>query len=211
MSTLKVISLQHPSAASPGVTINTSNVVISGLTTGSMPSGAWTLLNTLTASSSAALSDTSNFTSSYAMYAIVFENIFPATNAVGLNMTLQSGGSFQASSYSGATNLSNSGTSAHTPGGAFSTAISLTSGARLSTTASGGFDGILYLPDPAQTTSYKQIWGHGVYWDNASTTYSGWNTYCAWRGGTGAITGVQFAMSSGNIASGSIRIYGVRT
>src|SRR5271168_1685520 len=58
-----------------------------------------TLLNTLTASGSASLSDTTSLTGSYSNYEIVFENIIPATNGVSLELQFQVSGTFQTSGY----------------------------------------------------------------------------------------------------------------
>jgi hypothetical protein len=57
------------------------------------------LLNTLTASNSATLSDTTSFTNAFNEYDIVFENIVPATNAVACQLQVNSGG-VQATNYS---------------------------------------------------------------------------------------------------------------
>lgn len=198
------VTFDVPSTASD-FTLTAPAATATLITTSTLP---WRLLNTLTASSSAALSDTSNFTSSYTMYAIVLQNILPATNAVSLRMTLQSGGSFQSSSYSGVSAISNNGTIGWSNGGSWSSNMNISGGNRVSNTALGGVDGIIYLPNPSQTASYKQILADIVHWDS-STQYTYIKAWGAWRGGTGAITGVQFDMSSGNIASGTIRIYGI--
>lgn len=208
MSTLKVISLQNPSAGSPGVTLNTSSVDISGLTNASMPSGSWILLNTLTASSSASLGDTTNITSTYRSYVILVEGLVPVTLSTGLYMQVYSGGAYQTSSYQYsqviASNYTLQNTQAHIR-------LSWVNNQMNNTAANGGYNGMIILQNPSQTTYYKQILAHGCNWD---TSYAG-PLLCqvagVWSGGTGAITGFQLFMSSGNISSGNVRIYGVKS
>jgi hypothetical protein len=180
----------------------------SGDTAWGAPTGGsgWTLLNTLTAASSASLADTTSFTSTYSMYAIVFRNLLPATNNTGLQLTLQSGGVFQTSGYSGSAMVSNNGTAGWSSN-SFTAFFGLSGGNRISNVAGGGLDGTLYLPNPSGTTSYKQILANFVHWDG-SNQYSLIAAFGAWRGGTAAITGIQLAMNSGNITSGIVRIFG---
>ena len=62
-----------------------------------------TLLNVVTVSAAANISDTSSFTSAYNDYLIMLDNIVPATNGVNFNCQVQSGGSFQSYQLSGTT------------------------------------------------------------------------------------------------------------
>jgi hypothetical protein len=63
------------------------------------------LLNTLTASSSATLADTTSLTGSYSVYEIEFINIVPATNATTLQFQVHSGGAFKTTGYIGSNTL----------------------------------------------------------------------------------------------------------
>src|SRR5690348_10699019 len=65
----------------------------------SFKSGPWTLLNTLTASASASLSDTTSLTSTYSEYEIVFANLIPATNNDTCSFLVHSGGAFKSTGY----------------------------------------------------------------------------------------------------------------
>src|SRR5262249_27332127 len=57
------------------------------------------LLNTLTASASATLDDTTSIVASYNQYMIELNHVIPATDASGLWMRVQSGGTFKTSLY----------------------------------------------------------------------------------------------------------------
>lgn len=62
-------------------------------------SGCWKLLNTLTASNSASLSDTTNVTSTYVDYMLVFDNLLPTNNNSTCEIQVHSGGSFKSTAY----------------------------------------------------------------------------------------------------------------
>lgn len=167
-----------------------------------LPSGSRVLLNTLTASNSANLQDTSSFTSAYKRYEIEIQNLVPVTNSVFCRLRVQSGGSFQTTSYVSA-NTHSSGS----VGGANASTAEIP----LTTTATGavntsslGVNGILdLLGDPTGTNSVKTFFGRMVYNSAFGQLIAGfWNN-------TAAITGIQLDFSSGNISSGTVKIYGI--
>jgi hypothetical protein len=100
-----------PTQAQPAFSDINGNIAMSqmnngtnaGATTAFFGDSTWkptmVLLNTLTASSSASLSDTTSFTSAYSAYLLVMENLIPATNAVSLELQLQAAGVFQTTGY----------------------------------------------------------------------------------------------------------------
>ena len=151
------------------------------------------LLNTVPASSSATLSDTTSFTSAYNDYRIVLENIVPATNAVSLEMRVHSGGTFQATTYlNGA-------------GGA-TTFIDLSQGT-IGNNAGIGLSGEIAIYNVNTTNTNKLVRGGVTYYTGAAV--SAVNPSGFWNGGQGKIDGLQFLMSAGNIATGNIKIYGI--
>ena len=165
--------------------------------------GGRTLLNTLTPSGVAAVSDLVSFTSAYSEYDIVVENMVPATNSVACILQVQSGGSIQAASYN------SSGPAASTTGAGFVTSttyIPCSYGTAVSNSAPGVSVSI-HVSNPAGTSAPKMFQG---YWSHNSTSASfvSGSVGGFWGGGNGAITGIQFQFSSGNIASGTIKIYG---
>jgi hypothetical protein len=140
--------------------------------------GTRVLLNTLTASSSASLADTTSLTSTYYNYEIVFENVLPATNSQG--------GTVSAS--------------------AITTEVRCTSSAGNANTGPG-LSGDLRISNPSGTTARKSWWGTLSY--NTTASAAATNLVSGyWDGGNGAITGFEFTFSSGNIASGTIKVYG---
>lgn len=166
--------------------------------------GGRKLLATLTASNSATLSDTTSFTSSFKEYDIVFENVIPVTNLVSGEIQIHSGGAFQTTGYITAYSVFTS--TGVTAGGGSTTFIPISQVSAFANTGSG-VSGTFRLYGPVSTASVVKQWsgnfshtGNGLHIVGVSGGY--WNS-------TAAIDGIQILMSSGNIASGTVKIYGM--
>lgn len=155
------------------------------------------LLATLTASSSASLVDTTSLTSAYDAYLIEFANITPATDSVSfrLRVSTDGGSNYLATGYDN-------------EGGAIATYISLGETVK-NTVATGGVDGIAKLSNPNSTTVDK--WVSGLLKVSKGAGLGSFAVAGGYIAAQTAINALQFTMSSGNIASGKIRIYGVTT
>lgn len=167
--------------------------------TGSVASwvNGWTLINSTTASGAAALSDTTSLTSTYANYMVVVKNLASATNAVTMNMQIQTGGSFQTTGYSSA-NYTSTATSS-------TTAIIMSLAIRYGNAYPGQYT--FLITDPSSTTTRKHITATGSYYDSTNSAVLPVMIGGMWTTGTGAITGFQILASSGNI-SGTVQVYG---
>jgi hypothetical protein len=166
----------------------------------SYKSGVPVLLNTLTASTSATLSDTTSFTSTYNEYEIVFENIVPSAAAT-FELQVHSGGSFQTTGYIASAFFSNGASTANS---APTTFIQL-NGSIGSTTI--GLSGTIRVYQTSNTAQPKQWTGQTSQFNGTSSTYitmigGFWNS-------TAAIDGFQVLMSTGTMTSGTIKIYGI--
>lgn len=162
-------------------------------------SGCRVLLATLTASNVATVSDTTHITSTYKDYEVVFENLLPATNAVNCEIQIHGGGAFKTTGYLG-TAVDN-GT-----GGNVTTYIPC-SGTTVTTVPNnnGGVSGTFRILSPSATAQPTLIAGQFVYLGTTARivqTGGAWNT-------AGATDGFQVSFSSGNITSGTIKIYGL--
>jgi hypothetical protein len=159
------------------------------------PTSAMVLLNTLTASNSATLSDTTSFTATYSSYDIVFENIVPVTNAEVFQVLVHSGGSFQATGYL------NTGT-------ATTTFIDTIRSVAVDNTAGKGLNGTVRVSNVSSTTTYKMVTGFVSAFSGGGMqmTYNSglWNTSAA------AIDGFEFLFAAGNISTGVIKVYGIQ-
>lgn len=176
--------------------------------------GGLVLLEQHTASASASLNFTTCITSTYDSYFVVIENLVPATNATDLYLRFSTdGGSSYVSSasYDWGSWLFYSGGSG-TGGGTSQTEILLNHGGSFNHikngTSGNGYSGSFYIHSPLGTTGFKRVRGQSVYMESSAnvevgTTFSG--TYKS----TTAANAFQMLMSSGNITSGVIRVYGL--
>ena len=177
--------------------------------------GALNLISTQTASSSATISFTSGIDSTYKEYVFKFINIHPATDEA--HLTFQ-GSTDGGSSYG--VNITSSYTLAYHAEDdseatlTYQTASDLaqsTSFQRLLHGIGNQNDesaaGTLHLFDPSNTTFVKHFIASASSYNAGSYEY---NTYPAgYFNTTSAIDAIQFKMSSGNIDSGVIKLYGV--
>jgi hypothetical protein len=174
---------------------------IAGLAT----AGAMVLLNTLTASNSASLSDTTSLTSSYSAYKLIFTNLLPASNNVGMQFQVHSGGAFQNANY--VTQLIFGRAAGLAANNTATTFIGMSEAASILNTGPG-LNGEMLITNPSQTTARKIITGLLAYPDSATiceiATIAGF-----WDGGNGAVDGFQVAASAGNLTSGVIKVYGI--
>ena len=209
-------SFDVTTAASAGLGFNAS---ANGFST--ISPGAMTLIKTLTASSSANLSfvDGSSdvvLDSTYPIYLFKFISIHPANNDAILqfNLSTDSGSNY---------NVAKTSTyfrALHNEGGSstnlvYQTSHDLAQGTGMQDLAQGiGNDndqctvGTLHLFNPSSTTFVKNF-------TSRFNTYEGSDfsidQYCGGYGNTAsAIDAVKFAMSSGNIDAGTIKLYGIK-
>lgn len=167
------------------------------------PAGNRVLLNTLTASNSVSLSDLTSFTASYTEYDIEVENLVPATQGVQCGLYFAVSGVGYASSYTGTVNATNNGSSTW-PYLYMSDNTNGISGSASTPPVTGIF-GKWHFSHPS-VSGYGNAYGQfGYKSSNVSyviTTPSGsLNT-------AGVIYGISINMSSGNITSGVVKIYG---
>jgi len=170
--------------------------------------GSCVLLEQHTASSSASLDFTTFISSTYDTYVFELLNVLPATSTADLWMRVGTGGGptwdtganytwayLQYSQIPNGANLGNAGDT------------KMKIGNSLINTATKGASGRVELFSPQSTSVHKQFIGHLSITDS-SGNYVGaqiGSLYAA----TTALTGVQVLFSSGNIASGTIRVYGL--
>lgn len=160
------------------------------------------LLNTLTASNSATLSDITSLTASFTEYEIVFENVLPATNNTTLELQVHTGGSFPATSYLATHAVFTSATVLATS----TTFIQISQAAFLQNSGSG-FSGQIRVYVPSGVAAPKMWRGAGSHHNGTFIAICDFAGY--WNGGNGAVDGFQLLMAAGNITSGVVKIYGL--
>lgn len=165
-------------------------------------------LGTQTASNSASLAFTSLITSQYPVYLIKVRNLLPATNNVNLLVTFSTdnGATYLNTNYKWSSRKTTDSTNAVLSSSDSDSSITLATA--LSNTASqGGLNGDINLFGFAQSRIAK-VNGLFSFYDQtpsaANNQAGGINT------STTAVTAISFAMSSGNITSGSLTLYGMK-
>ena len=195
--------------------VNRALTAITALpTAAALTDGNLTLLTTATASSSASLTFASGIDSTYKEYVFKFIDIHPGTDNVGFTVNFRDG-----SSAYDATKTTSHFYAYHDEGDS-STGLSyrtdvdlaqatgaLSLGIPVGADADQCITGTLHLFDPSSTTFVKHFLA------NVSMSGSGNDVHNSYVAGycnvTAAIDGVQFAMASGNIDAGTIKMYGV--
>ncbi len=176
--------------------------------------GGIVLLEQHTASSSASLDFTTCITSTYDTYLIKIVSLVPASNAQGLKLLVSTNGG---SSYDTGSNynwqsLNFHGTStASTAGGDGASALISVDGGfganGVSNTSTLPLSGDILLYDPLSTSVHKYFEGRVRFKEsNGGVPLN--NLLSATYLSATAVNAFQFLMTSGNIASGVIRVYG---
>ena len=168
------------------------------------------LLQTVTASDDATLTvgSSSLFTSTYKTYQIHVLNAHPATDSVEFRCRISTGGSVQTgSAYEYTRRQTIHSNSSITNRGSTSDAL-VPLAESLGNGTNESHSGILTLYNPTETTFTKNINFMGSGRDLSPNTAL--NTVAfSFEGNENAIDGVQFFMNSGNVESGTFKLYGV--
>ena len=194
-----------------------NNNSISAVTSmASLTTGAMTLISEQTASSSASVSFTTGIDNTYPIYKFEFINCHPATNEANFtfNMSTDSGSNYNV------TKTSTFFASIHKEDGS-SASLSYFGNVDLAQSTSFqqiaenikndndiGVSGEMYLFNPSSTTFVKHFLGRTNHHRNSGQSS---DEFVAGYGNTtSAVDGIQFKMHSGNIDSGTIKLYGIK-
>jgi len=178
--------------------------------------GGMVLISSQTASNSASISFTTGIDSTYKEYQFYFINIRPATDIAdfSFNMSTDGGSNYnvtKTSTFFYAYHAENDATPVldYDTGRdlAQSTAFQILFDDMDNDADSNG-NGILQLFNPSSTTYVKHFIANSTYNVQQSAEY---NTYIAGYGNTtSAVNAIRFQMSSGNIADGTILLFGIK-
>jgi hypothetical protein len=198
-----------------------NNNSISDITTpGNLAQGKMTLIKEQTASSSSSISfvDGSSsvvLDSTYPIYKFVYINCHPSSDGVGLsfNFSIDSGSNYNVTKTTTffEAQHSESGTGSQS----YQTGLDIAQGTGfqqiaqyIGTDNDQSASGEVFLFDPSSTTFVKHFLTRGnSYFANDKTCD---NFSAGYGNTTSAIDAVQFKMTSGNIDSGTIKLYGIK-
>ena len=198
-----------------GVISNGTTLLDAGALDSGIAIGGLRLLSTLTASSSATLDFTSGLTSTYDHYIFKFIDIHPATDGAAFSFQADTGTNTSYNQNITSTFFRSVLSEADdTPSLAYVPDNDLAGATSFQVLANGtgnGNDeclaGTLTIFSPASTVLVKHFAATANELIASDQTY---NLFCAgYFNQTTALTRVRFKMSSGNIASGTIKLYGV--
>jgi len=205
-------SLNVTAAASKALKWNSA---ADGFETGDV-AGAMVLLETQTASSSGTLDFTSGIDDTYDSYVFKFYNIHPQTDDTYLsfNMSIDGGSNYNVTktttSFKAFQNEAGSSSGLYYDADrdlAQSTAYMYLSSDEMGNGADESLSGTMQLFSPSSTTFVK----HFISRTQMYASFNGsFEWYSAGYGNTtSAVDAIQFKMSSGNIDSGVIKLYGI--
>ena len=214
LSKVNFNSLNVTPVASKALKFNSSN---NGLETGDV-GGSLVLISETTASNSSAVNFTSGLDSTYKEYQFHFTDIHPASgnSAFMFNLSADGGSNYNV------TKTTSAFWAAHNEAGSDSNLYYRTSEDLAQSTADqklsvevtfpasvdddNSFSGILHLFDPSSTTFVKHFISDGNHY---ASNYSTRSFVAGYGNTTSAINAITFKMSTGNIATGTIKMYGV--
>jgi len=174
--------------------------------------GAWNLISTTTISSDATVSIT-GMDSTYKNYVMILNNLHPATNNVRLqSRAIISGSPYTTGNYFSIIEHSRTGNASNEfDNNEGQTAWDLThDGNGMGNANSDSMNMIINIYNPSDTTFEKHIqtqatYNHNIVNNMTSRSYS----LNAIHSITSAFTGLQFFFSSGNMDTGTIKLYGL--
>ena len=214
LSKVNFNSLNVTPSASKALKFNSNN---NGLETGDV-GGSLVLISETTASNSSAVNFTSGIDSTYKEYQFHFTDIHPASgnSAFMFNLSADGGSNYNV------TKTTTAFWAAHNEAGSDSNLYYRTSEDLAQSTADqklsvevtfpasvdddNSFSGILHLFDPSSTTFVKHFISDGNHY---ASNYSTRSFVAGYGNTTSAINAITFKMSTGNIATGTIKMYGV--
>ena len=202
-----------------GLVKHNNNSISAITSSGQLAQGKMTLLQTQTASSSASISFTSNIDSTYPIYLFKFINIHPATDGAEftINFSTDSGSNYnvaKTTTFFVAYNAESESSSGLT----YIDSLDIAQGTgvanifyNVGNENDESASGTLHLFNPSSTTFVKHfICRSQVYVAPSSgTDFSQDMNTAGYINTTTALTRVRFKFSSGNIDSGTIKLYGV--
>lgn len=177
---------------------------------------ALNLIATATAASSASI-DFTGLNSDYSKYIIEIQDLLPVTNGATVigRVSIDNGVNYiTGSSYI-------SSCVSHNPAASWASHNGATSGAGITSSAGGagsyglsntstkGLSGVITIHNPSSVATHKKIEANGCY-DDAAGDFTQFLSAGAYEGGTSAVNAFRILLDTGNIASGSFKLFGVK-
>jgi len=202
-----------PNAIADGTIVNADINASAGIEASKLTglSSDFVLLATTDASSSASVSFDGYFSSTYKNYVIYYSYMIPSSSSLPRLRFRRSNADVTASHYwsAGPGYYRSSSSSDHNSiAQSNADSINIVNQNMSTTTSDGGISGFITILDPLQTSSYKVA----ITQNGSRDTNNWYGTQVAiqLRDSTSALSGISFFYSSGNIASGNFKLYGIK-
>jgi len=197
--------------------VSANNNALSNITAlpSSISGGSMNLISTQTASSSATLDFTSGIDSTYKEYVFKYINIHPQTDDVFFEVNFRDGSTAYDASKTTTSFFAYHNEAGNDQSLAYKASRDLANATGVQTlsfdSVGNGNDesscGELFLFSPSSTTFVKHFIARTQIYHDGDYTFD--NYLAGYCNTTAAIDGVQFKMSSGDIDSGVIKLYGI--
>ena len=157
----------------------------------------WILLSDQDASNDAAIDFTSVITSTYDEYIVLLTGVVPITNGANLLLrySTDNGSTFK------------EGENDYWQVETYYTSITIASDIEGSTPAIGGVSGEIHLVDPSNATKYVKT--YGIIHQMNSSSVEGASLVSGIYMASMDVDAIRFLMSSGNISTGTFKLYGI--
>lgn len=185
------------------ISASAGSVTIGGSPAGG---GAWVWLSTVTANNSATVDIETTLDATYDAYVIVGVNLVPATDNVQLLARMKITGAYATTNYKHHTMTMVSGTATYSASAAQTTMIPMLTLCGNAAGESTNFIMHVYNPEGTSLLNMVDFSGSGINF-NGELQFAqgiGANTVA------GALTGIRFYFDTGNITSGTFRLYGIK-
>lgn len=192
----------------------TNGQVLTSAGTGSAPtwttpsSGALVFLSSVTASASATVDVETTFSSTYSVYELIASGVVPANDGEQFIMTMKIGGIYVGGSSYRYVRTGSLSTSSSYVGGTSNADAKIVLGINVQDGASVPINFKVRIYNPSSTALQKAVTWEGYYQDTLTPAVA-MSFGAGSNNGTDALTGIRFAMGSGNITSGTFRLYGI--
>ena len=168
-----------------------------------------TLLSTVTASNSSTVDIETTFDSTYDSYVIIATNVTPTADGAQFYLRMKIGGSYVTTAYNYHITRSQSSSSSYAGSSNDNHEyIPLADGTGSASSRSAGFN--ISISNPTSTTFHKS-----VHWQGYSVVANGAESIAYASGvghntsSTAALTGIRIYLNTGNVNSGTFRLYGI--
>lgn len=179
-------------------------------TSAAVSSGALVFLSSATASNSATVDLETGFGATYDNYLVVFNGVQPVNNGPHLFARLKIGGSYQTSLYGYAALLNIGGSPSASQAVFNDSSIRITNTNGLGNGSGRSCQGQVMLCSVNDTSLGKLInWQVGYVNANSPAELTVFTGVGGYLNNTDALTGIRFFAQSGNINSGTFRLYGI--